>query len=426
MTIPYVSFIAGFGAIVLLTAWLPLVLKKAPLSLPMVCVAIGAIVFAPSIGGIAMPDLKANLGAVEHITELVVILSLMGAGLKIEKPIGLRSWSVTWRLLGAAMPLTIGAIALAAFWILGLGAASALLLAAALAPTDPVLASDVQVGAPNSGKSDDTRFALTSEAGLNDGLAFPFVMCAIALVGSMNGEAWFWRWFSIDVAWRIAMGIGVGVVFGKLLGWLTFHLPAKAQIAKTGDGLVALGATCLVYGLTEIVHGYGFLAVFITALNLRSAERDHDYHETLHDFAEQIERLLMMVVLVLFGGALTGSGLLSNLSWPIVAFGVFTIAALRPIASWIALSGTNIPVMERLVVSFYGIRGLGSIYYLVYAVEKAAFDDSDVIWSAVSFVILLSIGLHGVTVTPVMRYIDRRRAAGLTDHEEQKLEQGQA
>lgn len=190
--VPYVIFIAAFGAIVLLTAWLPLVLRRAPLSLPMICVAIGAIVFAPSITGIPMPNLKDNLPIVEHITELVVILSLMSAGLKIEKPIGLRSWAVTWRLLGSAMPLTIGAIALAAFWLLGLGAASALLLAAALAPTDPVLASDVQVGPPNSGESDDTRFALTSEAGLNDGLAFPFVMCAIALAGSMNGEAWLW------------------------------------------------------------------------------------------------------------------------------------------------------------------------------------------------------------------------------------------
>jgi sodium/hydrogen antiporter len=418
----YIVLIAAFGAIVLLTAWLPLILKKAPLTLPIICVAIGAVAFAPGLGVIAMPNLKQNLPAVERVTELVVILSLMGAGLKIDRPLSWSGWNVTWRLLGFAMPLTIAMLATTAFLLLGLSAGAAVLLAAVLAPTDPVLASDVQVGAPNSGESDETRFALTSEAGLNDGLAFPFVMLAIAMVSSADGVGWVFSWFSTEVVWRIGMGVGAGVLTGKILGWLTFRIPTKTQLAKTGDGMVALGATCLVYGLTELVHGYGFLAVFVMAMNLRSAERGHDYHEALHDFAEQIERLLMMVVLVLFGGALTNAGLLANLSPGIVVFSLVAILAIRPIAAWLSLAGTSMPATERLVVSAYGIRGLGSIYYLAYAVQKTTFDGQNIMWTTVAFVILLSIILHGVTVTPVMSLIDRRRRGGVTEQETAALE----
>ena len=122
----------------------------------------------------------------------------MGAGLKIDRRVGWRSWGLTWRLLAIAMPLTILLLSLLSHWLLGLGAAAAILLAASLAPTDPVLASDVQVGPPKSGEEDETRFALTSEAGLNDGLAFPFVMCALALAETgRSGEPWFLQWLSV-------------------------------------------------------------------------------------------------------------------------------------------------------------------------------------------------------------------------------------
>src|SRR3954447_21456536 len=208
---PYIVVLAGFGGLVLVTAWLPMVLKEAPLSLPIVCVAIGAALFAiPGVPGVA-PHPQDHLPVVERLTELVVIISLMGAGLKIDRVLGWSSWIVTWRLLGLAMPLTILGLTLLAYALLGLGAATALLLAAALAPTDPVLASDIQVGRPGEGQEDEVRFSLTSEAGLNDGLAFPFVHLAVVLVAlSRTGESWFATWISIDVAWKIAAGLGIG------------------------------------------------------------------------------------------------------------------------------------------------------------------------------------------------------------------------
>ncbi len=207
----------------------------------------------------------------ERMTEFVVIVALMGAGLKLDRPVGWRSWMITWRLIGIAMPLTIAGIALLGWELLGLGLASALLLGAALAPTDPVLASDVQVGPPQSGEEDDVRFALTSEAGLNDGLSFPFVYLAIAIsLSHVTGEPWLRQWLLVDVVWKLAAGIGVGWLVGKVMGYLTFRLPKRAQLSRSGDGFVALGITCLGYGLTELANGYGFVGVFVAALTLRS------------------------------------------------------------------------------------------------------------------------------------------------------------
>jgi NhaP-type Na+/H+ or K+/H+ antiporter len=406
---PYVALLTGFGALVLLTAWLPMLIKEAPLSLPILCVGFGAALFAiPAVPGPA-PAPQEHLHVVERLTELVVIISLMSAGLKIDRRIGWKSWMLTWRLLGFAMPLAIFAFFLMGQWLLGLGAASALLLAAVLAPTDPVLASDIQVGRPGEGEEDEARFALTSEAGLNDSLAFPFANAAIGLAllaASSNPESGFWaaagEWLAIDVVWKIGFGLAAGYGIGRALGWLLFHLPNRAKISRTGDGFVALGVTCLAYGLTEIGHGYGFLAVIVAALAIRSAERGHAFHQRLHDFAEELERVLMMTLLVAFGGALTRGDLLGALTWEAAGFALLAIFVIRPVTSWLSLAGTGVPAAERGIISFYGIRGMGSVYYLAYAVQKAEFEQTELLWSTLAFIILISILLHGATVTPVM------------------------
>ncbi|WP_019906129.1 cation:proton antiporter [Methylobacterium sp. 77] len=404
----YIYMLGGFGALVLLTAWLPMALRQLPLSLPICCVAIGAgLSLIPGISGLS-PQPEHHLRLIERTSEFVVIISLMGAGLKLDRRIGWRRWMVTWRLLAVAMPLTILLIGFLASHLLGLGVASSLLIAAALAPTDPVLASEVQVGPPSQGGEDEMRFGLTSEAGLNDGLAFPFVNLAIALTAANGLGAGGWaEWIGISLVWKILAGIVLGAAMGRGLGWLTFHLPNRARLSRTGDGFVALGITCLTYAAVEAVHGYGFVGVFVAALAMRWSDRGNDYHHALYGSAEAFERLAMMVLLVGFGLAI-GGGLLRDLTWEGIAFALLVLFAVRPLCGWISLIGHDKPASERAVISVFGIRGLGTIYYLAFALGHAAFERPGLLWSTAGLTILLSIILHGVSVSPILGFLDRR------------------
>ena len=403
----YIQLVAGVGILVLMTAWLPMLLRRAPLSLPILCVGTGAGLFA-------IPSLRALIDhpfafpmMVQRLSELVVIVSLMGAGLKIDRVIGLRRWAVTWRLLGIAMPITMGIVGFLGWSVMGFGIAAAFLVAAVLAPTDPVLASDVQVSGPGVGYEDEARFALTSEAGLNDGLAFPFVYLAIALSTTSFGAGDLAHWVAWDLVWKTLLGATAGYAIGRGLGYLTFHLPNRANIARTGDGFVALAATFIAYGAVEMLGGYGFLAVFVSALALRNASRDHDFHERLHGFAEEAERLLVMSLLVLFGGMVTYGGLLASFDWRMLLFVIGVLLVARPAAGMIGVSGSKLPWREKVVISFFGIRGMGSIYYLAFAFNHAAFSDQGRLWAVVGSTVLASILLHGITATPALQLLDR-------------------
>ena len=200
---PYILVLTGLGLLIALVAWLPLALKRLPLSLPIVCIGIGAALFSlPQVTLRPLPLLYPEI--TERFAEFVVIIALMGAGLKIDRIFNWRQWSVTWRLVAVTMPLSILAITLLAGWTMGLPWAIALLLAASLAPTDPVLAADVQVGPPKTGEEDEVRFGLTSEAGLNDGFAFPFVHLAVVLAAvAGTNQPWFFEWLGYRVLWEI-------------------------------------------------------------------------------------------------------------------------------------------------------------------------------------------------------------------------------
>ena len=401
----YILALTGLGLLIALVAWLPLALKRLPLSLPIICIALGAGLFSlPQIGlrplPLSYPDIT------ERFTEFVVIIALMGAGLKIDRVFHVRRWAVTWRLLAITMPLSIAGIALLGVWA-GLPWLVALLLGASLAPTDPVLAADVQVGPPKTGEEDEVRFGLTSEAGLNDGLAFPFVHLAIVLaLSGQTGEPWLADWLTYNVAWKLAAGVVGGWVIGRLFGWLTFRIPSESKLASTGDGLIAIAATFVSYGATEMLHGYGFLAVFVTALTLRHSHRQHEFHRDMHDVTEQVERLAMMVLLLLFGGALV-SGLLTPLTLVDVGLALAVLLVVRPAAGLIGMIGLKADREEKLTLAFFGIRGVGSIYYVAYALNHAAFPDAERLWAIVGLIILLSILIHGLTVTPIMRNLDR-------------------
>lgn len=403
----YFLIMFGLGAMILLVAWMPIILRKLPLSLPIVCVAIGFALFSlpPFSSWAPHPDKTPTL--VERATELIVIVSLMGGGLKIERAVRWKSWNVTWRLLGIAMPLTILLVMLLGHLFLGLGLATALLLAGSLAPTDPVLAGDVQIEHDENEQEAEAKFALTSEAGLNDALAFPFIHLAIAIAaaGSLTGQV-LSDWVLNDVLWKLGAGLVVGSALGWLIGLIIYRLPSGTRLSRTGDGFIALGATLVVYTVTEFAQGYGFLAVFVAGLTVRRAAHGHDFNKRLHDFADESERLLMMLLLLLFGGMLA-AGLLTGLGWEEAAFAAIMLLVIRPLAGWISLIGVQRPKLELAIIAFFGIRGLGSVYYLSYGFNHADFQYENNLWGTLGLIIAASILMHGVLVTPALNRLSR-------------------
>ncbi|WP_046632761.1 cation:proton antiporter [Neorhizobium galegae] len=403
---PYAVALTGAGLLIALVAWLPLALRRLPLSLPIVCLSIGGLIYTSPYVTLD-PSPGAYPYATERLTEFVVLVALMGAGLKIDRRFSFRGWGTTWRLLLITMPMSIIAIAVIGTTILGLSVLAALLLAASLAPTDPVLAADIQVAGPQEGGEDAVRFALTSEAGLNDGFAFPFVHLAIVFsLAATTGEPWFARWLTLNVLWETIAGIGCGWLVGRVFGWATFKMPGDT-LAKTGDGLVAIAATFVSYGVSELLHCYGFFAVFVTALTLRNSHRDHDFQRDMHDITEQIERIAMMLLLLAFGGAIV-NGLLSGIGWIEIVAVVLILLVVRPVTGLLALIGVRATLTEKITIAFFGIRGVGSFYYLAYGLNHGRFEDGDRLWVILSLVVFVSILMHGLTVTPAMRWLDRR------------------
>jgi NhaP-type Na+/H+ or K+/H+ antiporter len=332
----------------------------------------------------------------------------MGSGLKIDQPFSFKSWAIPFRLVIITMILSIASVTFFGWWSFGFSLASAVLLGAVLAPTDPVLAADVQVGPPLQAQKDNVRFSLTAEAGMNDGMAFPFVWLAIALaLMGAGSEGVILEWVIRDFIYKILAGVVIGMLMGRFLAYLVFYLPEKKNFTVIRDGFVAVSATLMVYGITELAHGYGFVAVFVTAIALRNYELHHKFHKKLHDFTDQIERILLAIVLILFGGSLV-SGILDSLTWKMAAFGVVFVFIIRPLCGLIGLIRTPLHFKEKLAVSFFGIRGIGSFYYLAFALSETRFSSAPEIWSMVAFIVLLSLCIHGLTATSVMTKIEEQ------------------
>ncbi|RBI64700.1 sodium:proton antiporter [halophilic archaeon] len=419
---PYLLFLGVTGLAVLGIVVIPRLVANRPLSLPIFYVTFGALVF-----GVAqilqIPEPLSNGVLVEKVTELGVILALMSAGLKLDRSPSVREWSSTWRLLGLTMPLTIAAAALLGWGVAAFAIPTAVLLGAVVAPTDPVLASEVQVEEPmegteeepleeEAGMQQEVQFALTSEAGLNDSLAFPFTYLAIVMSKyGVHPSNWIDKWVGEYVFYKLTVGLVAGVVLGWGLGRLVFRVTVRGRIAESVRGLEALGATLFIYGVTELINGYGFLAVFVGALVLRHYEGRHEYNKTLHDLAEKSEHLMMAFFMILFGGALA-TGLLDPLTPVDVAVALALVFLVRPLSGLVGLLGFDRDIRERTVMSFLGVRGLGSFFYLAYAMNEASFSGIDRLWALVGCVVLISVLVHGVTATPAVEWISRDEASG--------------
>jgi sodium/hydrogen antiporter len=391
----YHIVLAIVGCAILFAHWLPRwVSGREPASSALV-IAAGYLAFA------FLPGVPSPLNPVaapkiwELISEFCVIIGLFGVGIRIDKLRNWKMWAPTVRLLAIAMPLTIAAVALAGT-AAGLGVATALLLGAVLAPTDPVLASDVQVGPPLEGGEHPVRFALTTEAGLNDGLAFPFLYLAMALAAAGGWSAGLvGQWFVLDVGYRILAGAVCGYALGWLVAKILFDWPPDNALSKTESGLVAFAGVLIVYGVTELFEGYGFIAVFVAGLTLRRSETNHDYHAKLHEFVESLERALTALLLFALGAAIPS--LMQYLTWPLAAIAIALIFVIRPTAAWLSLAASGLKQRERFVVAFYGIRGVGSIYYLAYAATHSDLPNAGRLWAVVALAVLISTVVHGFT-----------------------------
>ena len=393
------------GLASLAMAWMPSIANRTKISYSIVYVLFGMFIYSlvPLLPA-ANPFYNSSFSV--HLTELVVIISLMGTGLKIDQPFNVKTWRIPFRLVSFTMILSIGVVAFLAHVYLKFDIASSLLLGAVLAPTDPVLASDVQVGPPLEEKKDTVRFSLTAEAGMNDGTAFPFTWLAILASTATLDFPTLGEWFLRDVVYRMAAGVGMGFAMGRLLAYLVFRLPQKKDEVVVKDGFVGVATTLLVYGLTELVWGYGFVAVFVTAVTLRNYELYHKYHRKLHDFTEQIERILVAIVLLLFGGTLV-HGILLSLTTSMVWLGLAVVLFIRPVTGLLGIIGEKHSAKEKLAIAFFGIRGMGSLFYLSFALVHGSFRNDRQLWSIVSFIIVLSLLIHGLTATTVFRKLDR-------------------
>lgn len=251
------------------------------------------------------------------------------------------------------------------------------------------------------------KFTLTAEAGINDGMAFPFTWLAVTIGLIASGEdTSLLHWFSFHFVYQIAAGIVLGFIFGKGAGYLVFDLSKNKNIAHLLDGFLAISLTLLVYGFTELLHGYGFIAAFVCATTLRHYEKEHDYHKTMHTFTDQVERLFVAMLLILLGGAIA-MGILDHLNWQMVLFSLAFLFVIRSAKAYLSLMGPKLSGIEKLGISFFGIRGMGSLFYLSFAFNEIAFESEDKLWSIVSLTIALSILIHGLTANPAMGYLGK-------------------
>ena len=398
--------LAVVGAGIIGSYWLPRFFSGREPAASALLILAGAIAFGLIPGMPDVIDPRASPHLWERLSELAVIVALFGTGLRIDNLTSYRRWQPTVRLLLVAMPLTILAVALLGYWLAGMTLAGAVLLGAVLAPTDPVLAGDVQVGPPTEGGEHPVRFTLTTEAGLNDGLAFPFVYLGLILgaEGFVPADLAL-EWFPRDVVYRIAVGAAAGAGVGWLLGKILFAVPRGNSLANTGSGVLAFAGVLVSYGVTELVEGYGFIAAFVAGLALRRSEEQHEFHGRLHGFIEAIEHALTAILLMLIGGVLPI--LWPELDWRYGMIAVAIIFLVRPAAGWVSLKGTDLRARERLVVASFGVRGIGSIYYLGFATSHLSFVNEGQLWATIALTIFISTIVHGLTAGAAVERVER-------------------
>ncbi|MFA9188479.1 cation:proton antiporter [Flavobacterium sp. FBOR7N2.3] len=398
----YNYYLLAAGIITLLAALIPNIFQKKYLTPAIIYLLIGiGIAFAG--GKYGNFDIMQHTNAIRHISEFVLIIALTNAGLKIKKPFSWQTWKYSFRLLLITMPLTIIGAAYLGWWLLSLAPAAAVLFGALISPTDPVLASELQTSRPSKKDLSKIRLGLTSEAGLNDGLAFPFTYFAIYLAkNGLDYSQWIGEWFYIEVLYKIAAGTIIGFLAGWFLYKLIFKITDESHHSNISRGILSLAITLLPYGLTELLGGYGFIAVFIAACTFSNQEDQIQHMDTLHDFTEEIERIFV-AFLFIFVGIYVYVSINELLDLMIIATALTVLLFIRPLSGWIALYKTDLSTFEKFALSFYGIRGVGSLFYMMYAFDKVTFPNAYELIHVTTVIIVLSVFMHGILAASMQK-----------------------
>ncbi|MGF1480586.1 MAG: cation:proton antiporter [Cyanophyceae cyanobacterium] len=405
---PYILKLLVLGLLLLIitlgSGWI----SRLPLSYALIYLVAG-VLLGPY--GFGLIELRPDAEFLERLAEFVVIVSVFGCGLKMNRPFNIWDWKTTARLIGFLMPISIIAMAAIAHWLLGMPGGAAVLLGAVLAPTDPVLASEVQLASIED--KDELRFGLTSEGGLNDALAFPFVYLGIYWLEDSNWDNWFKSWVGIDLLWAITAGIVMGMLVARAIVWLDKQLQRIRPADDVIEDFVALSTILLTYSFTELVNGYGFLAVFVAGYVVQSHYyRDQEKRLEQLEFTEQIEKLLEIFTILLLGTLLIAEPIFQNL-WQAILVAGLLFFVIRPLGVWVSMLGSPLQPAMRWLFGWFGIRGVGSLYYLTYAlghgVEGAIAEQ--ISWITFIVIVLSVIG-HGISATPLMKWYERRRAPG--------------
>ena len=412
------------GGLLLVMGLTPSFIKRLPVTSAIIYLSIGLLVGPTLLNAFHFNPLKES-ALLEVLTEVAVLISLFAAGVKMPAPVRLDRWRTPLLLASASMALTVAMVAAFAHYVLGLSIGAAVLLGAIVAPTDPVLATDVQIRHP--GDRDPLRFNLTCEAGMNDGSAFPFVMLGLGLLGLHDLGDFGLRWALVDVLWATVAGIAIGVVFGSALGRLGWALRSRCFDHELMDDFLGLGLIGIVYGLSELLNAWGFLAVFFAAVSLRQTEvrlinaraanlgkelAGHspvvtsgggDPVATVSEgslvFKEHLERMSELLLILLVGGPL----FLDSWSWRAVSLALFLFFVARPVSVAIGLLGSRTPLRIRGMVGWFGVRGIGSLYYLMYAIQHGLPENVALeLIQMTLIVVTTSIPIHGASVKPLM------------------------
>nr|WP_282599990.1 cation:proton antiporter [Patulibacter sp. SYSU D01012] len=380
-----------------------------------VYLAMGAIaaVLLPAIG-VQHLDLRRDHEIVEILSEVTIAVAVFATGLRVRRA-SLRRWRTVGLLLLVTLPLTAGAIALFASTAMGLSAGAALVLGAALAPTDPVLAGDVGLGPP--GESEDeprAQAALTAEAGGNDGAAMPILVLGLVLARDDGATGGLGAWLTADVLYALAVPVVVGVVGGIAAAGAMRWGVERGLVARDFPAWAAVATALLLYSSAELLGGYGFVAAFAGGLALRRRRYEDEARRQLHDGAGGAERVLVLAVLLLVGSSLTldGLGRPGLEGWLLAPL---LIVVLRPAFALLALVGSGMPRGERLYVAWFGVRGVAAVNYTTAALATgllATGEAETVMWTAIA-VMIVSVVVHGTTSSALERRWLRagRRAA---------------